>query len=168
VPGTSLDPSLLASAPTASGAWHQIQTPCLLASDRPTAGAWHQIQNPVCYTRGTGTRGAAPRHLSTVWRQVASAREPARARCRIVAIGCQAVDSGASKASTVWRQVASAREPARARCRIVAIGCQAVDSGASKASTVWRQVATAEVPGTDLDPEFASIHHRRNGCPEPI
>ena len=29
VPGTDLDP-------------------CLLASDRPTAGAWHQIQPPVC------------------------------------------------------------------------------------------------------------------------
>ena len=29
VPGTDLDPSLL-------------------ASDRPTAGAWHQIQLPVC------------------------------------------------------------------------------------------------------------------------
>ena len=132
MPGTRSSPLFASIRPPHSRCLAPDPAPCLLASGRPTAGAWHQIQNPVCYTRGTGTRGAAPRHLSTV-----------------------------------WRQVASAREPARARCRIVAIGCQAVDSGASKASTVWRQVATAEVPGTDLDPEFASIRPPQNGCLAP-
>ena len=64
---------------------------------------------------------------STVWRQVATARELARARCRIVAIGCQAVDSGASKVSTVWRQVATA-------------------VWRQVATAVWRQEASAEEP----------------------
>ena len=90
VPGTYLDLQFASIRPH-SRCLAPDPVPSLLASDRHTAGAWHQIQPPVCYTLGTGTRGAAPRHLSTVWRQVTSAREPARARCQIVAIGCQSV-----------------------------------------------------------------------------
>jgi hypothetical protein len=54
VPGTDLDPCLLASDRPAAGAWHRSSP--LFASIHPphsrclapTAGAWHQIQPPVC------------------------------------------------------------------------------------------------------------------------
>ena len=47
------------------------------------------------------------------WRGIADEKNGWGARivaicCRIVAIRCQAVDSGASNATTVWRQVATA------------------------------------------------------------
>ena len=66
VPGTDLDPCLLASDRPATGARHRSSplfasirpppsrclapdlVPSLLASIRPAAGAWHQIQSPVC------------------------------------------------------------------------------------------------------------------------
>ena len=69
-------------------------------------------------------------------------RREAGGGTRIVAIRCQAVDSGASNASTVWRQVATAGESNRLppnRSHPLPSG----GSGASKASTVWRQVATS-------------------------
>ena len=112
-----------------AGAWYQIQTPCLLASGPAATDAWYR-----------------PRHL------FATPEEPVRARCRIVAICCQAVDSGASNASTVWRQVATAVWRQLATC----------DLSSPKASF---RLTRSQRRGTSISPPGCCVWGRKGGEP---